>query len=282
MGKVTWIQLSDLHFGDDSEFSKSSRDALLHFIKTQKWEIDYLFITGDLIFAKKANSKEKRKEAYGEAFAYIRNIYKAIWQMEDESHILDRVFIVPGNHDVIRSKSRTASISGIKDDYKTNSYNIIDHSFLDSVNQSLEAYYDFLQMFNNAHVEKMKECIHYVTKTPKLNVLHLNSCISSGKDKEEGSLILGFDLLSKALAGIDKNLPTIALAHHSIECLDWEEKRKVEILLKKNKVFLYLCGHTHERESNIILRYDQNTILNTFTSGTLMAEGKKLDRYGVF
>ena len=104
------------------------------------------------------------------------------------------------------------------------------------------------------------------------NVTKVQNYKENGK---EGSLILGFDLLSKALAGIDKNLPTIALAHHSIECLDWEEKRKVEILLKKNKVFLYLCGHTHERESNIILRYDQNTILNTFTSGTLMAEGKK-------
>jgi len=275
MGKVTWIQLSDLHFGDDSEYSKNSRDSLLKYLKNKSWEIDYLFITGDLIYAKNLKQKEKKREAYKNAFEYIKEIYKTFWPAEDEGHMLNRVFIVPGNHDIIRTKNREASIAGVINDYKTNGYNKIDSSFIDNMNLSLEVYYEFIKMFDNEEVQKRKEKIHFVTKTDKINVLLLNSCISSGKDGEEGSLILGFDLLSKALADIDTNFPSIVLAHHNIDCLEWEEQKKIEILLKKKKMFLYLCGHTHERESNIILRNEQSTILNAFTSGTLMANGTR-------
>lgn len=274
MKTIKWIHLSDLHFGDDSEFSKQSRVKLLEYLKNYVKNIDYLFVTGDFIYAKNMDTSPKKEAAFLKAKEYLEQLYITIWQDDVfKTQFKNRVFIVPGNHDIIRNKSRSATIDGMKEDYRNNHYAKIDYSFIDAAHESMKCYYGF---YNNLIGEDLSDNKnHYVVSTDEANIFCINTCLSSGNDFEEGSLILDSELLFQAVENIDTEKPTIVIAHHSLDCLDKEEQKKVEVILKDHGICLYLCGHSHERESNIILRYDQKSLLNSFTAGTLTSiDGK--------
>lgn len=274
MNLIRWIQLSDLHFGDDSEFSRKSREALNKYIEGKHQDVDYIFVTGDIIFAKGLDTKQKKTSAYDEAKKYLERICRSIWGNDGiEEKIRERVFIVPGNHDLIRDNARQTMVKGMLVEYGKNKDGKIDSSYLKNFKQSAEVYRTFYKnLFSAERASTAFKKYHYVIQSDKLNILQINTCIASSGDGDDGKLIVGFELLNKALDSINSSKPTIAIAHHNFDCLDTEEQKKVESLLKEKNVFLYLCGHAHERESNLILRVNQYKTINTFTCGTLMAE----------
>ncbi len=281
MSEISWLHISDLHFGSQDSSRKTIRDSLKEYIKKNmnsgEWDVDYLFITGDLIYAKELKTLESKNTAYQEAYEYITDLYKLIWKTAETDDMWDKVFIVPGNHDVIRNESRSSKIKGITKYYKDHNYEEIDSSFEDDLRSGISVYLNNIPADRKKHHPETDSATHYVIKTDKANILHINSCISSGEDNEQGTLILGRGLLEKALTNIDDEKPVIALSHHNLEFLDREEQKKIEILLKKHNIFLLLCGHTHERESNLILNYNQSKILYSFTAGTLMDSHSQCD-----
>lgn len=274
---IKWIQISDLHFGNESEYCKKSREALKKYIIANKKEIDYIFITGDIIYAQQAIDENKKEKAYKEASEYIKAIYREIWGNDTaEKELYKHIFIVPGNHDLIRDKAHKNNIKGMIEDYEKEGNEHIDASYLKIVNNALRKYYEFYgTLTNDDLLDLAKNKFHYVVKTEELNILHINTCIASCSDNESGKLLVGYDLISKALERIDEQKPTIAIAHHNFGELSRTESEKLEILLKKYDVVLYLCGHAHMRESEMIIKYNQIKRLHSFTCGTLMASGKK-------
>lgn len=271
MNMARWIQISDLHFGDNSPYSKKCREALSKYLKDNKGNIDYIFITGDIIFAKKKNKKE-RQQAYNDAWAYIKDIYEYLWNSNDGAiPIWKRIFIVPGNHDIRRNNARIGCITQLLTEYNNSEDGIIEQSYLENTTSELV---DFLKFYGNvvskSVIKKLKEQIHYIIETEKLNVLHINTCLSSCNDGDDGKLIIGFDLLNNAIEKIKNKKPTIAIAHHNFDCLCRNDQKKLEILLKEKNIPLFLCGHAHERESYAISRANQTQRLDTFTCGTLM------------
>lgn len=275
--KIKWIQISDLHFGNENEYCKKSREALKKYVSNKKNEIDYVFLTGDIIYAKSASDDSKKDAAYKEADEYIKEIYKAIWGGDAaDTELCRRIFIVPGNHDLIRSKAHENSVKGMIEDYNKEGNEHIDVSYLDIVNTALKKYYEFYgTLTNDKLLDLAKNKFHYVIKTDDINILHINTCIASCSDSDTGKLLIGYDLISKALDDIDEQKPTIAIAHHNFDELSRAEREKLEILLKKYDVVLYLCGHAHMRESEMIIKYDQIKRLHSFTCGTLMSlDGK--------
>lgn len=270
MGEISWVHISDLHFGDDTEFSRNARNSLLEELKRYP-TIDYLFITGDIIYANKKKESEKRK-AYKDAEIFLKDLYKAIWNKEYSAEdFFKHVFMVPGNHDVCRDDERESAVESMIRKYRAGTQGKIASSFVNNSKNSLKLYSAFYKkLYGNSKNGKS----HFIETTDKINILGIFTTISSGRDHEEGDLIVGYDLLSKEISKRDSEKPTIALAHHSLEVLDYQEQKKTEALLKNNGINLYLCGHSHERESNLILKENQKTILNVFTSGALLAEDK--------
>lgn len=275
MNQIRWIQLSDLHFGDDSEFTRESRKALQEYIAEKRHgDIDYVFVTGDLIFAKNLDDPKKKRKGYTDAAAYLKDICRSLWGEADlAENMRKRLFIVPGNHDLIQDDARCDTVEGMLKKYNAGKTGKIGSSYLDSLASASGLFRKvYLKLFSEKTAPFDNHRIHYVQETDKINVLHINTCIaSSGKD-DIGRLIIGFDLLSKALSSIPDKKPTIAIAHHNFDCLSTEEQEKLETLLKQHNISLYLCGHAHARESNLILRYNQHQVISTFTCGTLMAE----------
>lgn len=274
MSKIRWIQLSDLHFGKESPFCKNSRDALQKFFLEKHEEIDFIFVTGDIIYAAEANTPAKRKRAYKEAEDNLKSICRTLWGEDDiVRKIAERVFIVPGNHDLIRDPARIALMEQLLKNYSAGRDGKIDASYLANTQNAMGSFCTFYKRFaSKDNVSKMQNKMHFVVETDQVNILHINTCISSSNDTDDGKLIIGYDLINDALSSIQNNKPTIAIAHHNFDFLDRQEQRKLELVLKERNICLYLCGHAHERESNLIVHYNQRKMLYTYTCGTLMAE----------
>lgn len=68
--KINWLQISDLHFGEDSASSNKCRNQLKEYMRKlcdKKLRVDYIFITGDIVFAKD-KSNDQIKKAYEDAY----------------------------------------------------------------------------------------------------------------------------------------------------------------------------------------------------------------------
>lgn len=276
MSKIKWIQLSDLHFGRNSPFCQNSREELRDFISKHRKDIDYMFITGDIIYAADATTPQKKAKAYQDAERYLKDICRSLWGdsgLDDNIH--ERVFIVPGNHDLIQNQARRSLINGLRKDYSDGREGTIDASYLENTRNAMKHFFVFYdKLASRKNMKNMRKKMHFVVETDQINVLHINTCVSSSSSKEDdGNLIIGYDLINDALSSIQNSKPTIAIAHHSFEFLNRQEKKKLELALKEKDVCLYLCGHAHERESNLLAHYNQRKVLSTYTCGTLMAEG---------
>lgn len=174
MNKIKWIQLSDLHFGDDSPYSEKSREALLQYIKRNGKDIDYVFVTGDIIFAKTLETEKQKKNAYRAAEKYIKEIYSLIWA-EDKSfeNLYKRIFIIPGNHDIVRNDARFSCINGLRETYAKDAMGNIDSSFLENTKGAMKYYNSFYNRITGAKVQKKKrENMHYIIETDNVNILH--------------------------------------------------------------------------------------------------------------
>lgn len=235
MNKIRWIQLSDLHFGHSSPFCKNSQDALKSFILEHCKETDYMFITGDIIYAADAKDLQKKKRAYREAELYLKEICSSLWGREDIDHkIAERVFIVPGNHDLVRDAARADLMGHLPGKYAAGSEGIIDASYLENTKKAMNPFFAFYKkVASKDNFNKMQNKMHFVSETDQVNILHINTCISSSGDSDDGKLIVGYDLINDALNSIQNSKPTIAIAHHSFEFLDRQERKKLELALKE-------------------------------------------------
>lgn len=284
MGSVKWLQISDLHFGNPLNSLDDMREELLDYIERGEIDtVEFLFITGDVIYAGNG-AVGTPCERYKNAIEYIEKLKKVLWKNTPESELKNRVFIVPGNHDLQRENgefSRTSEMGGLKNTINNNKASEPKHKNNTYEAMNLSGFIDFYKNYASDELLKcLKENVHYCVELDDIVILHINSSFSSCEDNEEGSLIIDSTLLRKALSKYSKGFikPIIALAHHGLLCLSNKEQEKVEKILKKHGVSLYLCGHEHTRNSVNISKFEQVTPLSCFCCGTLLsAENTEAD-----
>jgi hypothetical protein len=61
---------------------------------------------------------------------------------------------------------------------------------------------------------------HFCFSKDGVNIIHINTAILCGGDREDGSLVIDMLALSRALDGIDKDKPAIVITHHPFNCLE--------------------------------------------------------------
>lgn len=99
MGKIHWLHLSDIHLNKRDVDSRRMRNRLLDYMKELGTQIDYIFITGDLRYAPMG-------EFATDTVDYINKLLSVT------NLTVDRLFIVPGNHDIERdAEGRAEAIS---------------------------------------------------------------------------------------------------------------------------------------------------------------------------
>lgn len=258
---MRWLHISDLHFGYDSATVEMMRKKLLQLSETLK-AVDCLFITGDLRYGKK-----EKTDYPADTLIFIQKLQKAL-------HIESKdTFVVPGNHDVNRSKVLQSSIEEATNNYSTSS-GIISDDVLEYIKFQRQP---FLSLYKQI-CGRDEPGWHYCEQKNGFNIICLNTALFCCKDGEDGSLIVGSKLLNQLSESVDNTKPGIVLAHHDFDSLRQEELQNLEIVLKDMGGILYLCGHKHVALSRLQNTYRSDQDLHVFLCGTSMDKDPTLEQ----
>lgn len=260
MGAILkWIHLSDIHYNFNNYPSLRMRDLLLKYIEEIcKGDIyNFMIITGDILY--------KGKNYNGTVVEFIDKM------LETSKIEKGNLYIVPGNHDLKRSKPREHMINGIIYDDTPNDYFEFDKETECVLLDAQKTFFEFYKKVKEENYPKDK--IHFVKKTPEYNILHINTCLTSGINNEEGTLKVGLTRLFESLKEIngDKDCINIAIGHHGIDCFSENEQTKIMNSLIDYGIDIYLCGHIHKPK--YFFDYNNYRNLPMFASGANIVDG---------
>lgn len=96
------------------------RNALPDFLKklNMQKKMEYLFITGDLVFAPEYSDMKSNLPNTDEIATVVRQIQTAI----DVNN--EKTFIAIGNHDVVRAQDKNETILKLRNSYRSDDGNI--------------------------------------------------------------------------------------------------------------------------------------------------------------
>ncbi|MBV5329682.1 MAG: SUMF1/EgtB/PvdO family nonheme iron enzyme [Chlorobium sp.] len=240
---VTWLHVSDFHLSDKGPYDQEViLQSLLSSVKRFREDgpvrsPDLIFATGDI--AGKGNAKE---------YEVATKFFDAL--LDAAALNRDRLFIVPGNHDVDRKMGkflpRTLATREDADEYfdpDTPTPHLTQkfHAFSEWYND----YFKTIRLFptnttcSQAEIVTINNC--------RLAVLPLNSALFCIDNHDHGQLFLGrrcLDAARKLLEGADLK---VALIHHPLDWLSPVERANIKAALGES-VDLVLQGHYHETE----------------------------------
>lgn len=230
MERLNWLHLSDIHFNYENFDVKRMRALLIRQLEVimEREPVHFVVITGDLAFKGGNYSKE--------LLSFLNQVLQVC--RLDASHL----FMVPGNHDLKRTQARTAMLDSLQ---REETFEDTNGSLKKELLKSQEAFYKFYTGFKGGK-SKEKE-LYWTFIGEGYNIIHINTALLCGKDGEEGKLKLELSELLRAVEKVKKseNL-SIAIGHHTLECLSEANRKKVFYLFEDYGVDLYLCGHLHK------------------------------------
>jgi predicted MPP superfamily phosphohydrolase len=204
--------------------------------------LDMILVTGDL-------AKRGKHEEYQVVEVFCQRL------LETSNVPPNRLYLVPGNHDVDRDEVPEHHIK-----WWYNFENQRDVADVLSSGESFpilmrkfSAFNDFANRIAARHL--YDERCYYSVESPSLtkndntfcvNIVGLNSALFAGYDgDDEEKLALGLPQVDGAIRQLDQNaLLTIVLFHHPTECFHSSDKVCLNQLV--NNVDLILTGHLHE------------------------------------
>jgi predicted phosphodiesterase len=259
------IHVSDLHLeSDNPSFEKKNIiAALAEDIKKYVDDSTLLFFTGDLI--------EKGGIEFGEnkpmAFQSFEELFiKPI--LSCNPWLKNKIFLVPGNHDVFREKIDPISEDGLKSNLKTcksvNEFIITNRNnirHLDRIADYKKWEQNFYSVYQNCTLSLFENT--FMLKIDELNVgiTCLNSSWLCKDSNDKENLIIGKNQIDNSLDKIKNCHVKLALSHHPLEFLREFDREPVKIELYKNYDILF-TGHVHELASS----YTQDLYGNIFIS----------------
>ena len=241
MPPIRWLHLSDFHVGKDNYATRKMFDYILSHVQKRKVEgfvPDLLFITGDL--ANRGLSSE----------------YETFWlefvlplQEEIGGNISQRTYVVPGNHDVDRSKFPAFSREEVADPKS---------HYLDPTEEGKKLRGDLLiprfRAYLDSDLSSAKDAFdsqegayshHFVLHGHEVGIVGINTAWLTKDDKDERQLSPGKPLLEKALDTIKSAKLRIVLGHHPVDWFIPSQQKTIKGLLGQHHV-LYLHGHLHD------------------------------------
>lgn len=255
MSSITWLHLSDLHMcspttGWDADLVLRKLSLDLKCLKeNHRLKPDLIFFTGDVAFGNIGVGPGKTmKDQFREAHLFLDRLRKVYRPAIPRN----RVFLVPGNHDVNRHKIHESLTSWL--DNQNNQDKI--YSLIRDGGFQWQPYMKRLSDYKNflhdgyTHLLSDPERLIYAAKCTingvKVGIAGLNSAWSSGRDKEKGKLWVGgrwqISTLASKLKEVDLK---VALMHHPIS--GWfNEHEEPDLAIDIEREFeFFLHGHEH-------------------------------------
>ena len=250
--EVSLLQISDLHYRSDRAKKISViRDSLIRDISGLGKSIDMLIIAGDIV-----EKGENSERAFEDVIADFITPIKSSFNIKD-----DNIFIVPGNHDIDRSKvveqyergfdsiNSLQELDKFFDDYKKRPEN---YSYL------VQKFKQYLSFKTNLYINRANiirtnlfyDVAKVIIKDLSFGVICLNSAWRSSQfGNDSGKLILGRTFIEEAADDLKDCNINIAVAHHPLDMLaDWDKKEVTKALASSSRLFL--AGHLHDSDSS--------------------------------
>ena len=236
MGDFKWLHLSDLHFRECEGFDMNLIIDRLKTVlrkETEDQGFRYIFLTGDLADRSDYSAVEPR----------IKELLLDSGIMEEGG----RVFWACGNHDIPSRKKRIRKqvIEEIRDRKKTDK--TFEYEFADEESREvlLGVFDEYYKKRKSLFHMEAEEYPHQVIHTDDLEIVMLNTCLTSCDDEDEHKLYLREAGLIKLFHEIEPGKPVFVMGHHSLNYLADADGGKLLSLFQEKNVSLYLCGHSH-------------------------------------
>ena len=243
MPTITWLHLSDLHFKADA-LTKWDQDIVLRSLledvvrreEEDGLKPDFIVVSGDI-------AHSGAPEEYALASAFFDDLLKTTGLDKD------RLFVVPGNHDV--------NWKWISRGAKSIAESLVDRETAAEVLQSaddrrlllrrLDNYAAFVHGYFEGWLNFDDERYYYARRIHELGVavLGLNSAwVAHGGESDRNKLVLG-ERQARAALDLVKGVPLrLAVMHHPFDWLSDFDRQDCESLLTKGCQFV-LHGHLH-------------------------------------
>jgi len=242
--KICWLHISDIHIGSSENYDQIRiLNDLLNTIDAEKnndLTPDLIFISGDLV-------KKGKLEEYEKLEHFLIKLLK-ITELKR-----DKIFLIPGNHDVDRELAEYSNVK-LEEDQRA-----VD-KFFDPNNSKKRMtvffkFSNYQKFFNKFYKNIMSFGYghdHYYAEIREINglrlaIVGLNSAWLSKDDKDRGRLIIGERIIKEAFLKVKKSEPDIKIImfHHPISDLVWYDQPYVRDSLHKH-FDIILHGHTHD------------------------------------
>ena len=284
---MKWLHLSDLHYNPkgDGRSTHQLREKLIRYLEDEQITADHLFLTGDYRHAKFQADGDKDT---------IESIVNFILQIATTAKIpRENIHIVPGNHDLTRTKDFdriTQIISAYEPDNGR-----IDQADCKFLLNRFSFFKNLLQALEKQGVPRSwtntLQPVHTYRCYSDFNIIYLNTCMTCNSDKDRGELVISNYELYSALIKIrneNPGKPIIVLAHHGADNFKSNEKRAVEQIFRDFPVKLYLCGDAHnpwQRQNNDVFELTMGCLVQgkdirtIFSAGELRGENYSIEAH---
>lgn len=241
---IVWLHLSDLHFCEGSSYDenivlKALLQDLVAQIQEEGLQPDWIAITGDLAFSAKPAEYELAQRFLDDLLA-ATGVPK------------DRLFLVPGNHDVDRERiTRGArNVAASLTDRESVNEVLATSEDLKLMLARFEGYAAFVENYFGGGLAIKDEPYSWVRKLEvddrEIAVLCLNSVwTAQGGEKDRNCLVIGERQTRAVLAQAEGVDLTIALMHHPFDWLrDFDRDDSASLLTSRCDFILH--GHMHQ------------------------------------
>ena len=257
MSKLSWLHLSDLHYGkkdawDAEPILKNLIKDLKHLETDHGLCPDLIFFSGDLAFGEMGPEPGKNlKDQYKSVEDFLAQVRTAFSNPVPKA----RIFLVPGNHDVNRKrvgKMSTMFIDSLDDQESISDFMNGGGEDWNRVMDRLEDYRNFLNNFGNPVLLQERDRLTYGTTVEingiRVGIAGFNTVWSSGRNSKEenGKLRVAWKWqntrVQKELENADVK---IALFHHPVS---WGVEADKAFAGDKliNEFHFILSGHEHK------------------------------------
>ncbi len=275
MQALTWLHLSDIHFDSKKPWSDSyARVQLLAYLtqcfqKEPQLRPDLIFCTGDIAFGELPG--EPLVAQYAQAAEFFEQLLLVCGVAKD------RLFVVPGNHDVNRRAidgDAQSALNAKADDSERHeaeiNRRIHNRSFeFQNAMHRLAAYVDFTQRFLPHQYDSDGRATYakvVQVAGATIGICGLNSAWACDGGAE-GRLWLGAEWqFNRAKLELQNTTLRIALMHHPVDWLNQSE-RDYSAIRMANDFHFFLHGHSQPQ--NALVEPGKCT---TITAGIMAAE----------
>ena len=248
MRAVNWLHISDLHFRADSEWAQDVvlTEMCRHIerLRNEGLAFDFILVTGDIAF-----SGQPAEYAIAEHFFDDLELKAGVNR--------NKIFCVPGNHDIDRSKQKmafTGASSSLQDTESVDNF-LADITELQNILARQVSFREFQETyFAGQDRQWTVDGLAYISKLGiddlSLAIVGLDSAwLAKGGGGDHGNLLIGERQVINAmrLALESDSVPNVVvvMSHHPFHLLKEFDHLTVQTRVERNAHFFH-HGHLHQ------------------------------------